>query len=200
MAKATLEIIEPPAGGWSGKLEFSFNPKEYTISKSAEWARSSSKSAAPTAMPEFNGSGPRSLSLEMFLDHTDSPNRDVTNDVKMLLRCLIPTDESIKKNTPTPPHVRFMWGHAGENFLAFIRSVSAKYTLFRPDGKPIRAVCTLSLEEIPDFNDPQNPTSGSPRGEERSDDRCRRDASVDRLRRVPESRAMASSGRNERDR
>lgn len=102
------------------------------------------------------------LSLEMFLDHTDSPSADVSEDVATLFRCLVPTDDSITANTPSPPHVRFMWGQAGENFLAYIKSVSAKYTLFRPDGKPIRAVCMLSLEEIPETAEKTNPTSGTP--------------------------------------
>jgi hypothetical protein len=97
----------------------------------------------------------------MFLDHTDSTSGDVTTDVDTLFRCLVPTDESIANNTPSPPNVRFIWGHAGESFLAYVKSVTAKYTLFRTDGKPIRAVCTLSLEEIPEPPQKTNPTSGT---------------------------------------
>src|SRR5213076_1062588 len=41
-------------------------------------------------------------------------------------------------------------------------SVSAKFTLFSSDGTPIRAVCSVTLEEMPgeEFRK-QNPTSGS---------------------------------------
>ena len=40
--------------------------------------------------------------------------------------------------------------------------MQAKYTLFTSDGIPIRAVCTVNLEEIDVTADPsQNPTSGS---------------------------------------
>lgn len=148
-------------GGSPGQIKFKFNPKEYTIQKNAEWKRSASKSAVPAAKAEFTGSGPRSMSLEMFLDATDSASGDVTKDIEALFKCLIPTKESIHAKKPSPPNVRFRWGEAGENFLAYIKSVSAKYTLFRTDGKPIRAACTVSLEEFPEPADSQNPTSGS---------------------------------------
>ncbi len=42
-----------------------------------------------------------------------------------------------------------------------MKSVSAKYTLFSSAGLPIRAVCSLSLEEMPPEQPKQNPTSGS---------------------------------------
>ena len=46
------------------------------------------------------------------------------------------------------------------SFASFITSVSAKYTLFSADGMPIRAVCSVSMEEMPGEPFKQNPTSG----------------------------------------
>src|SRR5207253_4703089 len=34
------------------------------------------------------------------------------------------------------------------------------YTMFKPDGTPMRAICTLDVEEIPSEPGRQNPTSG----------------------------------------
>ena len=45
-------------------------------------------------------------------------------------------------------------------FVGYIKSVSAKYTLFSPDGTPLRAVCTVALEELANEPKKQNPTSG----------------------------------------
>jgi nucleoid-associated protein YgaU len=42
-----------------------------------------------------------------------------------------------------------------------VTSVSAKYTLFSAAGVPIRATCTVSLQEMPGEKGKQNPTSGS---------------------------------------
>lgn len=147
-------------GGTPGEIKFKFNPKEYTIQKSTSWSHTPNKASPQTATAEFTGSKPRSLSLEMFLDQTDSPSGDVTNDVAKLFDCLGPTKQSIDAGTPSPPCVRFRWGEAGENFKARLKSASVKYTLFRPDGKPIRAICTVSLEETPESAEKQNPTSG----------------------------------------
>jgi nucleoid-associated protein YgaU len=55
--------------------------------------------------------------------------------------------------------VRFCWGEK-VHFTAYLKSVNAKYTLFRPDGTPMRASCTITLEEIPTDAAKQNPTSG----------------------------------------
>jgi hypothetical protein len=176
VTKATLQFLTPtPKSGPKGQtkvnsvseLKFMFNPKEYTVTKSAEWTRKASKNAASAAMPEFTGSGPRSISVEMFLDATDPELKvDVHQAVETLLKCVVPLPDTLKKGKkPQPPFVKFGWG--GVSFVAFVKSVNAKYTMFMPDGTPLRAVCQLSLEEIPVPEQqgtpakPQNPTSGS---------------------------------------
>jgi nucleoid-associated protein YgaU len=56
--------------------------------------------------------------------------------------------------------VRFQWG-AVTGFPAHITSVSVKYTLFTPSGTPVRAVCTVQMEEMGGETSGQNPTSGA---------------------------------------
>ncbi|MBB5867916.1 nucleoid-associated protein YgaU [Allocatelliglobosispora scoriae] len=177
MAKAYLKFLEPtvkdgPGGsisvGTVSELQFMFNPKEYTVTKSAEWSRKSTKNAASAAMPEFTGAGPRSISVEMFLDATDPDLKvQVHEAVETLLKCVVPLPATLAKGKkPLPPFVLFGWGKI-VSFVAFVKSVNAKYTLFMPDGTPLRAVCQLTLEEIPvpaKHGTPpkrQNPTSGS---------------------------------------
>jgi hypothetical protein len=48
----------------------------------------------------------------------------------------------------------------------YLQSVSAKYTLFRIDGTPIRATCNLELIEWSNPASRQNPTSGGKPGME----------------------------------
>jgi len=57
----------------------------------------------------------------------------------------------------------FQWGSSStlSDFRGFLRSVSARFTLFRVDGTPIRATCNIRLEEVPHETARQNPTSGS---------------------------------------
>jgi nucleoid-associated protein YgaU len=141
------------------RITCKFNPKEYTIQKSAAWKRDNRPGVTTTSMPQFTGSEPRSLSLEIFLDETDKGG-DVSKDVETLFGCLVPLETTLSAQKPSPPFVQFGWGTT-VLFTAFLKSVSAKYTLFRPTGAPIRATCTISLEEIPDDAGRQNPTSGS---------------------------------------
>ncbi len=72
----------------------------------------------------------------------------------------MPTEQSVGQKKPSPPLVVLHWG-AIASFPAFVTSVSAKYTLFTSNGLPIRALCSVSLEEMPNEPWRQNPTSGS---------------------------------------
>lgn len=147
-------------GGGLGQLVFRFNPKEYTVQKTANWQRRPLPGAKEATIPQFTGSDPRSLSLEVFLDATESPSGSVVKDVELLFSCCTPTSNSLRMKQPSPPFVMFGWGST-MSFLAFVKSVSAKFTLFKQDGTPVRAVCQVSLEEIPAPTAKQNPTSGT---------------------------------------
>jgi nucleoid-associated protein YgaU len=163
LEKAQLMLLQPATSGRPpanvGTLVFRFNPKEYTLQKSASWQRSPVRGAAQTAMPEFTGAQPRSLALELFLDASDSDSGNVAKDIELLLSCLTPLPDTVDANTPSPPFVRFSWGSTIA-FIGVVRSVSARFTLFRPDGTAVRATCDLQLEELPVQTPRQNPTSG----------------------------------------
>src|SRR3990170_2825054 len=42
--------------------------------------------------------------------------------------------------------------------------VAGQYTMFRSNGTPVRATCSITLEEVPTSTWPQNPTSGGKPG------------------------------------
>jgi nucleoid-associated protein YgaU len=166
LEKAYLSVIEPPSPptkppslGGRRHITFQFNPKEYTVKKSAKWERKPGKGNKKAGPPEFMGSEPRALDLELFLDQSDSATGSVAKDVEQLFGCLTPTEKTHSKDKPSPPWVVFGWGST-VSIVAVVKSVSAKYTLFRSDGTPIRAVCTVSIEEMPTEAPKQNPTSG----------------------------------------
>jgi hypothetical protein len=103
------------------------------------------------------------MTLEMFLDASDQSSGDVSKDVQKLFDACAPTAASDSKNKPLPPLVRFGWDKV--YFNGYMESVNAKYTLFRQDGKPIRALCSITLKEFPKDQAKQNPTSGSERAQ-----------------------------------
>lgn len=159
LQRAFLALSEPStSGGKKGAgpdlIEFAFNPKEFTLARTAEWKAKSSKKAS---MPEYAGTKPASVSLEMFLDASEGG--DITKQVDKLFSCVDPHPKT-KRDKPSPPFVSFGWGHQTYLERAVMKSVSVKYTRFRPDGAPIRAVASVVLEEIKPIEPRQNPTSG----------------------------------------
>jgi nucleoid-associated protein YgaU len=146
------------------ELRFTFNPSEYTVAKSATWNRPQAKDAKKAGRPEFQGANAQTLQMEIFLD--DSETGDVAKAIATLFDWVKPTDSSVKKKKPQPPILTFIWGTnpALDGFQAYLKSISAKYTLFKPDGTPVRATANITLEEAPGTPKKQNPTSGAIQG------------------------------------
>jgi contractile injection system tube protein len=158
LAKAVIAARDGDA-----RVECRFNPREYVVAKSATWTRTLARGAQSASMPEFVGTNPRTLQMELFFDDWQSGTGDIAKDVETLLGWTNPTQESIGANRPTPPIVFFQWG-TKPLFNAYVKSISARYTMFRDDGSPVRAHVTAVFEEVPDEPGAQNPTSGGPHG------------------------------------
>jgi nucleoid-associated protein YgaU len=167
LEKASLDVYEAvprdnggaDIGAARGSVTFQFNPKELTIQKSAKWERKPAKGSKTAGPPEFTGAEPCKLTVEVFFDATGKDAGGVVPAVEQLFACCVPTAETVGKKKAMPNLVIFHWGRT-TSFPGFITQVSAKYTLFSPDGTPIRAVCSVSIEEMPAGQPRQNPTSG----------------------------------------
>lgn len=166
MEHATLELRMPPAegllaGSVIGRIDFQFNPKELSVGKAAKWDRKAATASQSCGVPQFGGSEPCKLTLEMFLDASDTQGDFVVKTFEQLLSCCKSTPGSYGNEKPSPPWVILRWGSLS-SFTGYIASVNVKYTLFTPGGLPIRGTATVSLEEIPAEEPPgQNPTSGA---------------------------------------
>jgi Contractile injection system tube protein len=160
MVKARLEEAEG-----AKKLEFKFNPSEYSVSKTANWSNTAaSKGTKAGSKPHYVGSNPQSVSLKIFFDDWEALAGDVTKDVEQLLDWCTPTQKSIRNKKSQPPILKFTWGsnlHLQEHKF-YLSSVNATYVMFRRDGTPVRATADIKLSEVPtDDPEGQNPTSGS---------------------------------------
>jgi nucleoid-associated protein YgaU len=166
LSHAYLELREPSkdgsldkAGPPMGRIKFQFNPKELSMGKTASWTRQTAKANQKAGPPQYNGPLPSKLSLEMFFDASAKQDNSVVQSVDALFACCVPTDASLKQNKGSPPWVIFRWGEL-TGFLAYVASVQVKYTLFTAAGLPVRATCTVTLEEIAGTPPKQNPSSG----------------------------------------
>jgi nucleoid-associated protein YgaU len=159
-SKAYLSLITPNSTGGAelGRVTFAYNPKEFSYTKGAQWQRKPAKGAKTAATPEFQGSNPASLTVEVFLDGYEA-NQDISADIETLNSCCRPLDDSVSAKKPSPPWVIFGWG-SQVHLTAIVKTVAVKITLFASDGTPLRATCTLTMEEVVPDSFRQNPTSG----------------------------------------
>ena len=162
MPKARLIEVD----GNKSELEFQFNPKEYSLSKSTTWNRPTNKSAKTVTKPEFGGVGPQSVTMELFFDDWENPSPRLVEDIQKLINWLKPSDKSLGDNKPQPQILKFQWGsnQTLTEFHGFLKSVGVKYTMFKPDGTPVRATASVTLEEVPNEPKGTNPTSGASTG------------------------------------
>jgi hypothetical protein len=139
--KACLEI----EGGT--KIDCWFNPKEYSIQKANNWEV---KPVVGTDLPkaQFGGGNARELSLDLlFAAAPDSDVAGVTDQLFKMMDVSPALASGKTKNSARPPTVTFGWG-GNRTFAAVARSLSVQYTMFRPDGLPIRAQAKLTLVQV----------------------------------------------------
>ncbi len=163
--KAQLVITE---GNHAGAINCLFNPKEYSISKSVSFSPNAGDGKDVPFM-EFSGGAAATLDVELFFDTYEAADKDVRNHVRKIFQATLVDSSFIDPQTKKsrPPKVMFRWGQ-NFFFIAFIQSLTQKFTMFTPDGIPVRATLNLSLVQAMDDNTlaMQNPTSGGEGGEQ----------------------------------
>jgi Contractile injection system tube protein/LysM domain len=162
LEKATLRVV---AGSLKGReLKFTLNPTDLSLTRKARWAPGKPNPATKAARDQFQGVDPLDLKLSVLLDATEAGREDVIEEVSTLFAWLGKNHTADKE----PPLLQLQWGSNTtlQDFHGYLSQVDVKYTLFKPDGAPIRATASLSFKELPPegANDPgrkQNPTSGA---------------------------------------
>jgi hypothetical protein len=142
------------------KIPCMFRPSELSISKGVRWG--SEKTLPQHNVPpskSFSGGEAAKLPLSLFFDTTDT-GKDVRSITDKLFTLVMIRD--VNEKPPSAPYCRFVWGKI-TSFMSVVTTVSVKYTLFLPDGTPVRAEASLSLEQALDEAKltGQNPTSFS---------------------------------------
>lgn len=167
LAQATLRVTDGEPTRKS--LKFYYNPSEYTITKGSQWEPGKSKGssgARSAPSPEYKSTNPQTIQLEIFFDDWEAGKGTIAADIATLLDWTSPPSGSYSKKKPRPPLLAFDWGKnpALANFQGYLKTVTAKYTLFDDKGMPIRATANVTLEEVPKQTSKQNPTSGGRAG------------------------------------
>lgn len=136
-----------------------FNPSEYSFSRQLNWSGLNVKGQNVTTI-DFGGGEATTLTMQLFFDTYEERTdvRDVTD--KIWKMSMIDADTKQKKTGKgRPPLVRFVWGNLW-SFKAVISSISQRFTLFLPNGMPVRAVLDVTFRQVEEASLKQNPTSG----------------------------------------
>src|SRR3954451_2837921 len=108
LSKATLRVV---AGTPNRKeLRFLYNPTEYTVTKGATWNRPQSSGAKSATKPQFGGTNPQTVQMEIFFDAFEEGGGSVGDDVATLLEWTKPTAASVQQKKPEPPILTLDWG------------------------------------------------------------------------------------------
>jgi hypothetical protein len=161
--KATFQKVKSD-GSFDGKaIDVRFNPTEYTLNKGAQIAEVTIP-GLDSPILQFVRGQTETLSLDLFFDSTEYGMDDHATSVASL------TDPfyqlvKIDGKTHAPPICFFSWGsdfpgqrsyasmgdgtgsQQRHGFKCVVESVRQRFTLFSPQGVPLRATLTVSLKE-----------------------------------------------------
>lgn len=158
MSYAQAQIVPLDQNGNEQEpIKCMFNPREYTITRSIDW-ENQSNDTSEAGNKVFKGGGPAQLSLELFFDtygirkQGSSQVEDVRKYTEKLwaLTKMEEKNQSPNANKSVkkllPPKVLFQWGGTW-HFAAVIKNIEQQFTLFMPDGTPVRSVVKVTLEQ-----------------------------------------------------
>ena len=164
--KLIIFSLDPNPSG-TEVLEAQYNPKEIGVDKSVPWQKAATSTGDQPEM-QFTAAEGRSMSFELFFD-TYETGGNVHSDyvAKLLDLAMVMKPDSKKEEEKRPPRVRVKWGNAAlPTFDGVIESVSTKYTMFLPNGTPVRATCSVKIKEASraSFKKGESGASGSSSG------------------------------------
>ena len=137
-------------------VETDYNPKEVSLARTVPWA-DKNHVGKDALNPEFTGSPPRSLDLELLFDAVES-GESLQGIITNLETMATPGDITSSEETKRRPHYCLVtWGQ-GERaafppLRCVIDSLTTKITMFARDGAPLRLTVSLKVREARMTND-----------------------------------------------
>ena len=130
-------------------IEAQFNPKELAIDHAVPWKpHHQHRSDSPRL--EFTGGAGRTLTLELLFDGYETGQSVEPTVLELANLSRIRDPDSNEEDLLRPHRVAVVFGGGAEAIRPFkgvIESISTKYTMFLPDGRPVRATCSVKIKE-----------------------------------------------------
>jgi len=148
--------IQGAAWGNTGTIVFQYNPTEIKFDHSLE-TRPEGRTYMGVRKTSFAGPNPTKLTISNITFDTFEQGISVkTRYIDPLLKSMRLASGMITRFTggsadfKRPPIYTFCWGQ-NRYLRCFVKQIDYKYTLFLPNGTPVRAVANLTLEEATQF-------------------------------------------------
>jgi nucleoid-associated protein YgaU len=138
-----------------GSVEALFNPSEISITRSAFWEQQQAVAqgglVSAAVEQEFRSVAADTIALDLFFDTYERrpggiigprPAGDVRSHTDR-----IAVLGSVNAELHRPPVCRLRWG-AFDIFTGVLTGLSQRYTLFLPDGTPVRATLTCEFAQV----------------------------------------------------
>lgn len=153
LQKAVITKLQPSP---QKSVTCQYNPTELSLNKRVSWTPNVAKDKNVPNW-SFGGGEAADMTVSLLFDTTSS-GKDVRSEYTNFLLDLVKIDTKLGH----PPICRFQWGTIN-TFKAIVQSVDLTFTMFLPDGTPVRAKAKVSLKEYEDEGifPRQNPTSAS---------------------------------------
>ncbi|GGL14681.1 CIS tube protein [Nocardia jinanensis] len=151
LAKARFQRLATPSDATGSFLDVQYNPTELSFSKAAQIAEIPVPGLDTPLLQYVRGQA-ETVSVELFFDSTEEGTsaaaEPVTGRTDKFYN-LIKADRA----THAPPVLLFSWGGTAfpgarrDGFRCVVTSVRQQFTMFAPNGVPLRAKLTVDLKE-----------------------------------------------------
>lgn len=153
LVKAQILVLDAdavdPGRGLPSVIDVQFNPNQYQLEKAAQLAEIGIPGIDSPLLQFIRGQNER-LTLELFFDTTDSGTGDGAQDVRQQTNRIYQLVK-MQPRTHAPPRVLVMWSSL--SFKAVVETVRQTFTLFSPDGVPLRATVNVTFREYKALED-----------------------------------------------
>ncbi len=139
----TNGVAKPNTKASAKKYQVMVNPTSFTHAAAITYTTDKKAPVGVSAaQPKYQATQPESLSFEVLIDATgviDSKRTDLSVELTNLKSMLYFFDGQIHQT----PVVYLTWGSF--SFLGRLKSLGIKYTLFKPNGEPLRGRVSLTF-------------------------------------------------------
>lgn len=139
MAELTKATIRRYIPGGGDEVKVPFNPTEYQLAQSNQFAEVAIPGLAAPLLQYGRGNA-RTLSMQLFFD-TFEQGTDVREHTQKIVRLL-----EIQEETHAPPVIEFTWGEL--QFVGVLEQANQRFTLFLGSGVPVRATVDITIKEF----------------------------------------------------